>query len=180
MALESVDILTLLKRARKSVAEHAGHAREVEPETPQESDSGESKDAQGAKPPAKPHPPVPQIDEQAELEFIRTELYSDEVLIQRILGMLYRQKKENPFSGFISILDMERNLGLERESATFVMSYMKTHHVIEMDDKSRMSITVPGIDYLRKVFGIHASPTLDSVHQESTPESSREEQSGSK
>ena len=31
-------------------------------------------------------------------------------------------------------------------------------------------ITVPGTDYLRKVFGIHASPTLDPVHQEAEPE----------
>lgn len=93
--------------------------------------------------------------------------------------MLYRQKKENPFSGFISILDMERILGLEREGATFIMSYMKTHRLIEMDDKSRMSITVPGIDYLRRVFGIHASPTLDGAHQEGTAESGREEQSAS-
>jgi len=175
--MESVDILTLLKRARKTVAQNAAAASEAEAEGHHEFESNESKDEQSPKEPAKHHPPVPQIDEQAELEFIRTELYTDEVLIQRILGMLYRQKKENPFSGFISILDMERILGLEREGATFVMSYMKTHHVIEMDDKSRMSITVPGIDYLRKVFGIHASPTLDTVHQEPNSEASREAES---
>ena len=172
MAIESVDILTLLKRARKSVAQHA----EAETAPHQEPASAEATEPAVAKPPAKPHPPAPQIDEQAELEFIRSELYGDEVLLQRILGMLYRQKKENPFSGFISILDMERILGLEREGATFIMSYMKTHRLIEMDDKSRMSITVPGTDYLRKVFGIHASPTIDTGHHEPDSEASRETQ----
>lgn len=166
MALESVDILTLLKRARKSVAQHGEHETAPSEEHASADPSAEA----DAKPHAKPHPPVPQIDEQAELEFIRTELYGDEVLLQRILGMLYRQKKENPFSGFISILDMERILGLEREGGTFIMAYMKTHRLIEMDDKSRLAITVPGTDYLRKVFGIHASPTLDPVHQEPEPE----------
>ena len=54
---------------------------------------------------------------------------------------------------------MERILNIEREGATFVMAYMKTHRLIEMDDKSRMAITVPGIDYLRRVLGIHHAPS---------------------
>ena len=56
---------------------------------------------------------------------------------------------------------MERTLNIEREGATFVMSYMKTQKVIEMDDKSRMAITVPGIDYLRGVIGLHAATTAN-------------------
>ena len=58
-------------------------------------------------------------------------------------------------------------LGVEREGATFVMSYMKTTKVIEMDDKSRMAITVPGIDYLRSVLGLQAA---SSSSTETEPE----------
>ena len=106
--------------------------------------------------------PIGKIEEKAEkLADLRAELFSDEVLIQRILGMLYRCKKKNPNSGYISILDMEKTLKIEREGASFVMSYMKTQKIIEMDDKSRMAITVPGIMYLRSVLGLHGGPVVD-------------------
>ena len=141
MALESVDLLSLLKRARKPMAEPG---------------------AESAIPTAlhAPEPrPIAKIEEQEEeLADLRAELFGDEVLIQRILGLLYRCKKKNPNSGYLSILDMERILKIEREGASFVMSYMKTQKVIEMDDKSRMAITVPGIIYLRSVLGLHSGP----------------------
>ena len=155
MALDTVDLISLLRRARKPVAE-PGPA-EITVESPE---------------PAAPEPipitapvaipivkPVAKIEEQAEeLADLRAELFSDEVLIQRILGLLYRCKKKNPNSGYISILDMERTLNIEREGASFVMSYMKTQKTIEMDDKSRMAITVPGIIYLRSVLGLRDGP----------------------
>jgi len=99
----------------------------------------------------------------SELAELRMELFNDEVLIQRMLGLLYRSKKKNPNGGFISILDMEKILSIEREGAAFVMMYMKTQKVIEMDDKSRMAITVPGIIYLRSVLGIQGAPTVATV-----------------
>ena len=160
MALESVDLLSLLKRARKPVAV-AGPAEEtVEPV---------------ATPPSPAHPMAKLEEQEEELADLRAELFGDEVLIQRILGLLYRCKKKNPNSGFLSILDMERTLKIEREAASFVMSYMKTQKIIEMDDKSRMAITVPGILYLRSVLGLHAglaiAPTLaPDTAAESDPE----------
>jgi hypothetical protein len=141
MALESVDLLSLLKRVRKPVAEPEEEAVE-----PVAVDVPEPR-------------PVAKIEEQEEeLADLRAELFGDEVLIQRILGLLYRCKKKNPNGGYLSILDMERILKIEREGASFVMSYMKNQKVIEMDDKSRMAITVPGIIYLRSVLGINAGP----------------------
>jgi len=145
MALESVDLLSLLKRARKPVAE-AGTADAV------------NTVAQPAEAEARPSARIEEQEE--ELADLRAELFGDEVLIQQILGLLYRCKKKNPNSGYISILDMERILKVEREGASFVMSYMKTQKVIEMDDKSRMAITVPGIVYLRSVLGLHAGPSV--------------------
>ncbi|HEU0123432.1 MAG TPA: hypothetical protein VFQ91_23080 [Bryobacteraceae bacterium] len=145
MALESVDLLSLLKRARKT-----GAAPEsAEAETPGIAAAAE----------ANPDAVPPQVHAEEELADLRAELVNDEVLIQRILGLLYRHKKKNPNGGYISILDMERTLQIEREGATFVMSYMKTQKVIEMDDKSRMAITVPGIDYLRRVLGVQVEST---------------------
>ena len=171
MALESVDLLSLLKRARSTT-----HARTAaESETAEAAAATESiaatanavsaqQQAAGIQPELA-NPVVPgtgAMQEEAELADLRAELLADEILIQRILGLLYRCKKKNPNGGFISILDMEKQLGVVREGATFVMSYMKTTKVIEMDDKSRMAITVPGIDYLRSVLGLHSASKTGS------------------
>ena len=150
MALESVDLLSLLKRARKSTSEpEHSSAIELEADAPVPERNKEPLKA------VTPPPPVAKIqEEEEELADLRAELFGDEVLIQRILGLLYRCKKTNPSGGFLSILDMEKMLKIEREGAAFVMSYMKTQKIIEMDDKSRMAITVPGIVYLRSVLGL--------------------------
>ena len=150
MALESVDLLALLKRARKPAGEYdAPH---------EDGERGESVVAVAAEAvAANPAAPAAEPDASVRIDELRDELSGDEVLLQRILGLLYRCKKKNPNGGYMSILDMERTLGLEREGASFVMSYMKTQKVIEMDDKSRMAITVPGINYLRTVLGVTAT-----------------------
>ncbi len=158
MALESVDLLSLLKRARKSTADAAAGvaaaatatATAVEPE-------------EAAPPVAPPAAPIAKVQEKEGLTDLYNELFSDELLIRRILGLLYQCKKKNPNGGFISILDLERILNIEREGASFVMTYMKTQKVIEMDDKSRMSITVPGINYLRTVLGVNSGPHTGAV-----------------
>lgn len=150
MALESVELLSLLKRARKSTADTV-HAMDV---VVAEAEHRAEPHPDSRKAAISP-PPVAKIqEEEEELADLRAELFADEVLLQRILGRLYRCKKKNPGSGFLSILDMEKILCIEREGAAFVMSYMKTQKIIEMDDKSRMAITVPGIVYLRSVLGL--------------------------
>lgn len=143
MALDSVDLISLLKRVRRPVTEPARVELALDSTDPV---------------PPKPIPLAKIEEQEEELADLRAELFGDEVLIQRILGLLYRCKKKNPNSGFISILEMEKILKVGREGASFVMSYMKTQKVIEMDDKSRMSITVPGIIYLRSVLGLHDGP----------------------
>ena len=160
MALDTVDLISLLSRARKPVSEPGPGeiaVKSPEPAAPETSPM--------AGPVAKSiSKPIAKIEEQAEeLADLRAELFSDEVLIQRILGLLYRCKKKNPNSGYISILDMEKTLKIEREGASFVMSYMKTQKTIEMDDKSRMAITVPGIIYLRSVLGLRAGPAEEPL-----------------
>ena len=148
MALESVDLLSLLKRARRPAETDAVLTK------PSAAELAAAVEARPAPPPPPAIPGGIKAQEKEELDDLRAELYLDELLIQRILGLLYRCKKKNPNSGFLSILDMERILGIEREGASFVMAYMKTTKIIEMDDKSRMAITVPGIDYLRSLLGL--------------------------
>ena len=78
------------------------------------------------------------------------EIAQDEELLMGILGILYRAKKRNPNAGAVAIMPMEKELGIARESATFILNYMKTKHYIEADDQSRNVITVEGIDLLRE------------------------------
>lgn len=112
---------------------------------------------------AVPPPPAPEapaiilaVEEPAAEEVQSTDIGSiideilrDEELMTRILGVLYRAKKKSPNGGAVAIMPMEKELGIPRESATFVLNYMKTKHFIEADDKSRNLITVDGIDFLR-------------------------------
>lgn len=90
---------------------------------------------------------------------LQRELWADEVLLQRILGLLYLAKKHNTITAALSVLDIERALGLPRETGTFVFSYMKTKNFLVADDKSKFSITTTGVDYLRTTFKVeHGNP----------------------
>jgi len=98
-------------------------------------------------------------DESAEkaanhLVALQEELSCDETLILRILGMLYLTKKRSAITVAVSIFDVEKQMGLPREGATFVCEYMKKKSLILADDKSRFTITVEGIDYLRQALGV--------------------------
>lgn len=155
MALESVDLASLLRRAKKTNTEEA--SAPVDASVAALANAVASGGEVAA--PVEAHGATPAPSEPAfSMDEMRADLECDEELIQRILGVLYRRKRSNPSGGFVSILDMERILGIEREGAAFVMTYMKAHKVIEMDDKSRMAITVTGIGYLRTVLGVQSSP----------------------
>ena len=90
----------------------------------------------------------------SDLAEIQSELLADETLLLRILGMLYLSKKRNIVGYAVSIIDVEKRMGLPREGATFVCDYMKYKRLVLADDKSRFTITVEGIDYLRRGLGV--------------------------
>lgn len=103
--------------------------------------------------------PEERADESAEraanhLVALQEELSCDETLILRILGMLYLTKKRSTISVAVSVFDVEKQMGLKREGATFVCEYMKKKNLVVADDKSRFTITVEGIDYLREALGV--------------------------
>lgn len=135
MATTSADLTAILSRMRKPV--------EPEPESEPEPTVEVS-----AEPAAAPQ------QSAADLAEIASELLADETLILRMLGMLYLTKKRNIIGNSVSIIDVEKRMGLPREGATFVCEYMKYKRLVVADDKSRFTITVEGIDYLRQSMGV--------------------------
>lgn len=153
--------MTLLDKVKKSNAEGAG---ERASEAARSSTASPTAPAAGTPAPRKAVEaaeatiPVPSSDMQMpettgdDLESLRAVLREDEELIERLLGMLYRVRKLNPHViAAVSIIEIEKRLGLPREGGTFIFGYLKTKRFIEADDKSRLAITVEGIDYLRSV-----------------------------
>jgi hypothetical protein len=138
MSVSTNDLLSMLNRVRKPDAPAAPSAAPAPAAAVAEAEHS----APGAG--------GDDLGEPTDIGTILAEIHRDEELMTRILGILYRAKKRSPNGGAVAIMPMERELGIARESATFVLNYMKTKHLIEADDKSRNLITVEGIDFLRE------------------------------
>jgi hypothetical protein len=134
MSVSSNDLKSMLSKVRKADAP-AAPVKSPEPEPPSVAVSFVEE--------------APPETQATDIGSILEEIVRDEELMTRILGILYRAKKKSPNGGAVAIMPMEKELGIARESATFVLNYMKTKHLIEADDKSRNLITVEGIDFLR-------------------------------
>ncbi len=167
MSVTSSDLKSMLNRVRKPDAPVAAGA--MEPKKPAASPPNPPRPEVAAAPAvggavavqAEGTPPavellyqVPQEDDDCggagtDVGSVLGEIVKDEELMTRILGILYRAKKKSPNGGAVAIMPMEKELGIARESATFVLNYMKTKQIIVADDKSRNLITVEGIDFLR-------------------------------
>lgn len=156
MSVSTSDLKSMLSKVRK--ADHSPSAPPQSSPSPQAPAPAAAAVAVEAPPPppgveAAPAPaaapPPPEPEENYDVESILREINADEELLLRILGMLYRAKKKSPNGGAVGIIPMEKQLGLARESATFVINYMKAKRLIEANDKSANMITVDGIEYLR-------------------------------
>lgn len=142
MSVTATDLKSMLNKVRK--ADLPPPATEPDPVPAKASPASEPQaDRPGTSSPSD------EDDGSYAVEAILEEINRDEELLLRILGLLYRAKKRSPNSGAVSIIPMEKKLGLERESATFVINYMKARKLIETNDKSANMITVDGIEYLR-------------------------------
>jgi hypothetical protein len=168
MPISSVDLISLLDKVKKGNADPAAGAS---PATAAKSSAQAPAAAPSKAAAPAPSAPAPKAAEQVEvtipaprtdlimpeesgndLETLRAVLQEDEELIEKLLGLLYRVRKLNPHGiAAVSIIEIEKRLGLPREGGTFIYSYLKTKRLIEADDKSRFAITVEGIDYLREV-----------------------------
>jgi hypothetical protein len=139
MSVSTNDLMSMLSRVRKPDAAAAPPSGPAAP-TPVAVEAEHSAPGAGGD----------DLGEPTDIGTILAEIHRDEELMTRILGILYRAKKRAPNGGAVAIMPMERELGIARESATFVLNYMKTKRLIESDDKSRNLITVEGVDFLRE------------------------------
>lgn len=96
-----------------------------------------------------------------DLDELGREILHDLEIELKILGMLYREKKREPDIGAIFVADMAKILGVSREALAFPITYLKMSKHIESDDRSRVLITVSGIEYLRRGGSPSHHPHLD-------------------
>jgi hypothetical protein len=86
-----------------------------------------------------------------DLQRLEEDLEFDAELSTRLLGLLYYRRKENPDVGAMSILKCEQALGVDRGGLAFVLYLLKSRRLAESDDKSRLRITIDGIEALRRM-----------------------------
>ena len=152
MSVTAHDLKSMLNRVRKPDAEAPSFQPKSPAPKPVASAPAPTVAPVAPAPIAVAVPPVAAETAEAEAGGVCSvfeEIAQDEELLMGILGILYRAKKKNPNAGAVAIMPMEKELGIARESATFILNYMKTKHYIEADDQSRNVITVEGIDLLR-------------------------------
>ncbi len=79
--------------------------------------------------------------------------------MQRIgaLTLLYNQRRHNPESPALSLLDLEALMAIPREHLMFTVWYLKAKHYIESNDSSHLTITEAGVDYVEENADSHPS-----------------------
>ena len=70
----------------------------------------------------------------------------DQHIFRGVLSLLYAARRENPVSGGLGSVDLERMLGVPREHLEFPSWYLKKKGWIEVLDSGQFAITVEGID----------------------------------
>lgn len=67
-----------------------------------------------------------------------------------VLEVLYSDRRANPSSDGVFVMDLESLTGRAREHLTFTTWYLAKRGFIERGDNSRYGITAQGIDYLEE------------------------------
>jgi curved DNA-binding protein CbpA len=65
-----------------------------------------------------------------------------------MLCLLYNQRKLNPIVPSLSILQLERLMFMPREHLEFTVWYLKQKKLVGVDDRSSLTITSEGIDFV--------------------------------
>ncbi len=73
----------------------------------------------------------------------------DQRIFRGVLSLLYAARRENPISGGLGSVNLERMLGVPREHLEFPAWYLKKKGWIEVLDSGQFAITVEGIDRIR-------------------------------
>lgn len=67
-----------------------------------------------------------------------------------MLCLLYNQRKLNPVTPSMTVLQLERLMFMPREHLEFTVWYLKQKKMAQMDDRSALTITSEGIDFVEE------------------------------
>ena len=67
-----------------------------------------------------------------------------------MLCLLYNQRKLNPIVPGLSVLQLERLMFMPREHLEFTVWYLKQKKLVGVDDRSSLTITSEGIDFVEE------------------------------
>jgi curved DNA-binding protein CbpA len=65
-----------------------------------------------------------------------------------VLSILYFQRRANPYSPEVSLLDVEMRLGFPREYLEFTAWYLRNKGYISRSDNSDFTLTAEGVDFV--------------------------------
>jgi curved DNA-binding protein CbpA len=65
-----------------------------------------------------------------------------------VLCLLYNQRKLNPVTPGLSVLQLEHLMFMPREHLEFAVWYLRQKRLVQTDDRSSLTITSEGIDYV--------------------------------
>jgi curved DNA-binding protein CbpA len=67
-----------------------------------------------------------------------------------VMCLLYNQRKLNPVVPSLSILQLEHLMFMPREHLEFAVWYLKQKKLVQVDDRSSLTITSDGIDFVEE------------------------------
>jgi curved DNA-binding protein CbpA len=65
-----------------------------------------------------------------------------------VLALLYIQRRTNPYSPEVSLLDVERRMGFPRDYLEFTSWYLRNKGYITRGDNSDFTLTADGVDFV--------------------------------
>jgi curved DNA-binding protein CbpA len=85
-----------------------------------------------------------------------------------VLCLLYNQRKLNPITPVLSVLQLESLMSTPREHLEFAVWYLKQKRLVQADDRSSLTITFDGIDHLEE--NLPREETVRKLLQPGSPE----------
>jgi hypothetical protein len=82
-----------------------------------------------------------------------------------VLAVLYFQRRANPYTPEVSLIDLERRMGFPRDYLEFTAWYLRNKGYITRADNSDFTLTAEGVDFVERQRG-HI-PVLDKLLSES-------------
>ena len=65
-----------------------------------------------------------------------------------VLALLYIQRRTNPYSPEVSLLEVERRMGFPRDYLEFTMWYLRNNGYISRADNSDFTLSAEGVDFV--------------------------------